>query len=415
MPRLAYVARNLAGEEVEGRLRARDENDLRLMLSRKGLELLTLRDTTPAATPDVDEPARTAPAFQGIGGRVKDASLRTVTGQLAVMLEAGESIVNSLTALSEESNDRRLCRVLEQVRDDVTGGSTLSGALERHPRVFNSFYVSSVKVGESSGALPNVFARMEAHMERRAEFRSTILTALIYPTVLTVLATVAVAFMIFFVLPKFIAIFNQNKVELPTPTLILLTIVDFLQGNWHLLLGGFIVCAIILYWQISARRGMSLIDDVMLRLPVIGQLIMDINAAIVLRTFGTLLEAGVPMMETLHVALSSCGNRAFRRAVKDVQTGVMQGEGFAPSFVRSHLFPPSVRQLVRTGETTGTLPLVMTRSAEYLEKSSVKRLARISALFEPVIIIIMGIVVGFIAIATLMPLFGLATALRQGG
>lgn len=409
MAKLSYLARTLTGEVVEGNLDAGSADELRLALSRKGLELVEWDESSLQKEERVS--GRTGTRFRLT---VKSTSLCAVTGQLALMIEAGASVVQSLDTLAAETNDRRLSNVLGGVCDDVRGGSSISAAMASYPRVFDQFFVSSIRTGESSGSLPSAFRRLEKHMERREAFLSTLRAALVYPIILTVLAMGAVAFMLTFVLPKFIAIFEQNNVQLPLPTRMLLQMVSLLETYWYLIPLVFFGVIGVGYWLLQRRGNIAIVDRFLLSIPVAGRLIKTVHSSIVLRSLGTLLEAGVPMLETLNVVQEGCSNYSFREAMAGVQTSVLQGDGFASKFKESLLFPASIRQIISTGESTGNLPMVMNRSADHLEVEADKQLKRLSTLFEPLVIIVMGVVVGFIAISVLMPLFNLTSALRGG-
>ncbi len=251
-------------------------------------------------------------------------------------------------------------------------------------------------------------------MERKEAFFSTLRAALVYPIILMVVATGAVVFMVTFVLPKFVVIFEQNNVVLPLPTRMLLGIVEFMQSYWYTFPIGLAACVLIAYWQLKNERNLVLLDRFTLRIPVVGKLLKTIHGAIVLRSLGTLLESGVPMLETLTVVQEGCSNHTFKSAIEKVYSAVIRGDGFSNSFGGNTLFPPSIRQIVATGEAAGTLPLVMNRSAMRLESEADKQLKRISTLFEPIIIIVMGVVIRFIAISVLLPLFNLTSTLRGG-
>ena len=410
MAKIGYLARTLTGEVVEGNFEAQSADELRLALSRKGLELVECDEGSLQKEEEVAS-GRTGTRFRLT---VKNTSLCSVTGQLALMIEAGASVVQSFDTLAEETNDRRLSDVLGGVCEDIRGGSSISAALASYPRVFDQFYVSSIRTGESSGSLPSAFRRLEKHMERREAFLSTLRAALVYPIILTVLAFGAVVFMLMFVLPKFIAVFKQNNVELPLPTRILLQMVTLLQTYWYVVPLLLLAMIAVAYWQLTNRRNIAIIDRMVLSIPVAGTLLKTVHSSIVLRSLGTLLESGVPMLETLNVVQEGCGNHSFRAAIEDVQTSVLQGDGFASKFKENTLFPASIRQIISTGESTGNLPIVMNRSADHLELDADKQLKRLSTLFEPLVIIVMGVMVGFIAISVLMPLFNLTSALRGG-
>jgi type IV pilus assembly protein PilC len=407
MPKMHYVARTLVGERIEGDLRAADERDLREQLSLRGLEILSVQESGGRKT-------RAARAAAAGSKRVKLKILTEETGQLALMLRAGTSLVDCLDALAEQSNDERMTDVLQSVAGEVTGGSSLAVALASHPRVFDGFYVSSVRAGEASGNMAEVFGRLESYLQKRLELRGNIITSLIYPVIIMILAVAAVTFMITFVLPKFVGIFERSGVLLPLPTRMLMGISSFVVSYWYLLIGGGVAIGVAVYYYAKSSKGSRVMDRLVLHLPIIGPVANTVQSAVLLRSLGTLMGAGVPLVETLEVAVESCKNTLFQQFVRDITAGVVQGEDLASNFAKSDLMLPSTKQMVRTGERTGTLATVFDAVADHLEDNAERQMKRLSALFEPLILIVMGVVIGFIAVSVLLPLFRLTSAARGG-
>lgn len=409
MSKIAYTARTLTGEIVEGIARGSDESEIRTTLSIKGLELLSSRKA-----PD-SRMLNFATLSARFKGRVKRSEIFWFTGQLALMLETGSTIVDSINALAEQIADDRLGRILKSVSVDLQGGSSLAAAMDAHPNAFNTFYVSAIKAGETSGNLVDVFNRIEAHMIRREELLSSIRVALTYPFILTLLCFSAVIFLVTFVLPKFTEIFERNGAVLPLPTRILLALSDFTTTYWYLIILGGIGSAICAYAYANSEIGRFRLDTIVLKLPVIGVLVNSIYTSSLLRIMGTLLNAGVPMTESMNVARDTCTSNLYRTAVSNIMSGVLRGESFSENFSKSPLFSPSTKQMIATGDRTGSLPLVMNKMANYLDRDSEKQMKKLSALVEPIVIICMGVVVGFIAISILLPLFRLTSAVKGGG
>ena len=409
MLKMAYTARTLTGEIVEGIARGRDEGEIRTSLSIKGLELLSATEAPESRMPNF---AAFSVRFKG---RVKRSEIFWFTGQLALMLETGSTIVDSLEALAEQTEDAKLRRILKSVSTDLQGGSTLAMAMGAHPNAFNTFYISAIKAGETSGNLVDVFNRLEAHMTRREELLSSIRVALAYPTILTILSFGAVVFLVTFVLPKFTEIFERNGAVLPLPTRMLLTSSEIVTTYWHFILLGGVCSAICAYAYANSETGRFRIDQIVLKLPVIGVLVNSIYTSSLLRILGTLLNAGVPMTESMNVARDTCSNNLYKTAVSNIMSGVLRGESFSENFSKSPLFSPSTKQMIATGDRTGSLPLVMNKMADYLDNDSEKQMKKLSALIEPLVIICMGVVVGFIAISVLLPLFRLTSAVKGAG
>lgn len=407
MAHAAYRARTLRGDVVEGHIRAKGEQEARMALSRKGLELLAFEEQVNAP-----EPATGEPLFQRFTRPIKSRTLRALTGQLAIMLETGTPLIDSLDALADQASDERVHTILQSASSEVRGGSTFSAALEGHPRAFNRLYVSAVKAGEASGNLTTVFNRLETHMMKRENLIAGIWAAMIYPILLTLLAICAVIFLVTFVLPKFTAVFERSGVLLPIPTRMLLAIVSTGKSHWVLLLVAAIAVPAALFAFLRSERGKPLFDRFSLAVPVVSPLVIATQSSGLLRTLGTLLDAGVPLVEAIAVAEEACSNSVFRQAIGRISASVLRGEGFSAAFSASPLFDAPTKQMVATAEETGTMAMVMTRVADHLDESIDKQMKKLSAFVEPLVIVIMGLMVGFIAIAVLLPLFRLTSAVR---
>lgn len=408
MPRLEYTARTLTGDVVTGKIRANSEYEARSALSERGFEVLTLGGPGEAGA---EGSGRGLNFFRG---RLSSTSLASATAQLSLMLRSGTSLVEALDALAEQTQDARLYDVLVSVRDQVAGGSTLAAALAAHPRAFDTFYVSAVRAGEVSGRLPDIFARLEQTLRKRVEMKTAVIISLIYPSIISVLAIFAVVFVMTYVLPKFVTIFESSHVPLPVPTQILMGISGFLVSYWYLAIAVSVGVPSALWWYVSSPKGSIAFDGLILRLPLVGSLTTMLQTALMLRTLGTLLSSGVGLLEGLDVARDACKNTRFKRMIQNVVERVTQGEDLSSSFGKSELLPPTTKQMLTTGERSGNLAKVMNSLAEHLDEEADKQLKKVSAIIEPLIIIAMGVAVGFIAVSILLPLFRLTSAARGG-
>ena len=407
MPRISYQARTLTGEVVEGRVKAHDPDEMRVILSRKGLDLIRFNEEVAEEQGEVSAPRI------GFRRSVKGSALASMTGQMALMLETGTSVVEALNAVARQTDHPRLQEALEVVSAEVQAGANLSTALGAHPHVFSRYYVSAVQTGDSSGTLPEVFQRLEEDLLKRESVKASIRAALIYPMILTVLATGAVTFMVTFVLPKFIAIFKQSGVPLPLPTKILLAISGFATSYWYAIIGLIVAVVVSLRLYFSSDQGASKWDTLVLKTPVVGSLAVAIHSSLLLRMLGTLLDAGVPLVETLNIAQGVCANGRFKALLSNATARIMRGEPFADSMADTDLFTPAIKQMLATGERTGRLPFVMNRMADRLDFTSDLRMKKLSAVVEPLIIIVMGVVIGFIAVSLLLPVFRLTSAVGR--
>ena len=407
---MTYTARTLTGKMVEGKSKAKSEQALRVSLSAKGLEPLKIVVSEDAVESSSVLSAQVKNPFD----RVKRSDLRWMTGQIALMLGAGTTIAEALEALSKQMDGKKLAGILDQIFVSVNGGSTLSTAFSEHPKVFTTFYVSAVRSGEASGDLEGVFLRLEEHIKKREQIMTRIVTAMIYPVILMLLGSSAILVMMTFVIPKFVVVFSSFGAELPLATRVLMSTASFMQAYWYLLILG--VAGGVAGFVAVMRNPITkaLIDRYILSVPVVGGLVRSIQSSALLRTLGMLLNAGIPLVDSMQVAQESCSNSEFKRTVEKISLGIIQGEGFSKNFCDSDLFDPTAKQMISTGEKTGTLAMVMTRLADHLDEEIDKQFTRLSAMAEPAIIIIMGGLIGCMAIALLSPLFQLTSAVRGG-
>jgi general secretion pathway protein F len=338
-------------------------------------------------------------------GRIKTSTLAAMTGQLALMLRTGTPLLDSVEALQNQTRDEKLYDVLGSVKNEISGGATLGNALRAHPRIFNGFYVNAVDAGETNGLLADVFTRLEDFLRKRVELRSNIITAMIYPAVIAVVAFIAVTCVMIFVLPNFIRIFEKANVLLPLPTRMLLATSQFMSQYWYVFLLAMFVGPMVFSICARTARGKRMIDYFMLHCPGVAGLTAMIETSLMLRTLGTLLGSGVSLTDALAVARSAARNSYYCHFMGDVLQNVTQGGTLSSTFESSELMSPAVKTMVSTGEATGSLALVMKEVSNYLDVESDRNLKRLSALIEPGVIILMGGVVAFIALSILMPLF----------
>jgi len=346
--------------------------------------------------------------------RVPRKQLVVVTSQLALMLETGNTISESLTVLSHQTEGTRMGEVLKHVAAGVESGRTLSDSMSEHPEAFPKLFVSAVRAGEASGHLLEVFRRLEEHMIKRVRLRENIRSALTYPAILTVLLLGVVIFSVTFVLPRFSKIFLRSGVVLPLPTRLLMAASTAAREYWYLIPVVLVAAAVGAFALYRSARFIAFLDRMMLRTPVLGELLKSVNTSSIARTLGMLLGAGVPLMESMEVAKTSVKSPSFSRFLDDVERSVIQGDGFSAPFRDSEIMTPIDRQMVQTGEKTGSLPKVMTRLADHHDEQIDIKLKRLTALVEPAFIALMGVFVGFVALAVLLPLFKMASAVKAG-
>jgi general secretion pathway protein F len=343
-------------------------------------------------------------AWPALGfGRVARRDIQGLTQQLATMLEAGMPLDRALAIQVELAPNARIRSIMTDVLHSVRGGSPLADALAKHhPRPFSRLYVNMVRAGEKGGVLESTLRRLGEFLEESQEFRDAMVSALIYPALLAGVGTAAVIFLLTFVVPRFAAIFGDLEATLPLPTLILLQVSTVIQRyGWLLGLAG-LAAFVGIRLALSTAAGRLRADRLLLGLPIVGELIVKIEVARFTRILGTLLRSGVALVGALAVVTELLTNRALARAVEGLGDGVRRGAGLAQPIADAGVFPPLAVHMVRVGEETGRLEEMLLRVAAAYEAESRKLVKRFIALAEPCVILVMGMVVGFIVVAMLL-------------
>lgn len=336
-------------------------------------------------------------------GRVAGRDLVSLTQQLATLIEAGLPLDRALAIQAELAPTPRLRAIMGDVLRSVQGGSSFADALgKHHPRPFSRLYINMVRAGEKGGVLETTLRRLAGFLEESQEFRDAVVSALIYPVLLTGVGAAAVVFLMAFVIPRFAVIFRDLGATIPLPTLILLEASGVIQRYWWLLAllagGGVLASRMVL----ATPRGRLGADRLLLRLPVAGEVIVKTEVARFTRILGTLLRSGVAMIPALAVVKDMLGNQVLARAVEGLGEGARRGAGLAQPMAEAGAFPPLAVHMVRVGEETGRLEETLLQVAASLEADTRKLVKRLIALAEPCIILVMGLVVGFIVVAMLL-------------
>lgn len=403
MPNYAYRAYTERGQRREGQIEAGGSSDAEQALWLQGLKIVRLRPATP--------PKTMADHFPSLY-KISAADIILFTRQLATFVNAGVPMSRALGTIAEETGSPLFKRVIIAVLDDLERGQNLSEALAKHPKVFPSLYIDLVRIAELTGNLEGTLKELAGYLRRDLNTLRRVRTAMIYPVVIMVVATIVVIILVFFALPAFVKIFAEFKVPLPLPTRILIAIVDFIHA-WVLAIGGTLAAlttGIVL--ALRTRRGIYLKDQIFLKTPIFGPIVLSAILNRFARTLSMVLKAGVPLGQTFDAVIAATGNRVFQRGLATVKEQMTSGEGFAGPLLRTHLFPPMMTQMVRVGEETGTLDTYLEQAAEFYEEELEYRIRGMTALIEPVMTVVVGIVVGFIAVSLISAMYGLVGALK---
>jgi len=399
MPTFAYQAVGVDGVAVSGSLEAADRFAAAAELQQRGL-LPVKVGAAPA--PSVWS---WRPDLHWQHGVQNDRLVFART--LSFLLTAGVPLDRSLTVSAQLSESAALRQALQEVLRAVKGGKSLSAALERYPKIFPSFYVSLIRAGEASGTLDRVSTQLADYQESVNELRSNLVSAMIYPALLFVVGAASVLFLLEFVVPKFAGVFEQSGAALPLPTQVLLFASGALERTWWLAVIAVPIIFLGVQRYLATERGGQRFDHFILRVPRLGTVIEQIQVSRFARSLGTLLGGGVPMVQSLEIARQVIGNRKLSDAVKHVQQGVKQGEGVVRPLEQTGAFPPLAIHLLGVGEETGRLDAMLLQVASVYERETRTAIKNLVALFEPVMILTMGVVVGTIVVSLLLAIYSI--------
>ena len=399
MPVFAYVGRGTRGA-VTGEIEATDRTTA----------VGALRNRAILVTKITEKASGKAPAKTS--GSVNDREMAIYTRQFSTMIDAGLPLVQCLNILAEQSDSKVLRAVTSNVARNVEAGSTLADALARHPKIFNDLFVNLVAVGETGGILDVVLQRLSVYIEKAAALKRKIKAAMVYPLTIVGVAFLVVLFMLTFVIPTFATMFKNLGADLPLPTQIVLWLSDFVR-SWFIfiILGAAgVVFAIRSYYK--TEQGKSTIDAMLLKMPVFGMLIRKVAVARFTRTLGTLVSAGVPILEGLRITARTAGNKVVEKAVLQCRAAVTAGKTLAEPLRSSAVFPPMVTQMINVGEQTGALDAMLSKIADFYDDEVDTAVTALTALLEPLMIVFLGIVIGGMVVAMYLPIFRLVTLIK---
>jgi type IV pilus assembly protein PilC len=399
MALFVYQGRTTAGS-TQGEVEAPNRSAAVAALRARGVLTTSIKEKT-GATPGMK-----------LGGKVKDKELAIFTRQLSTMIDAGLPLVQCLSILAEQSDSKTLRGVTTRVARDVETGSTLADAFGKHPKTFDDLFVNMIEVGESGGILDVVLQRLSQYLEKAAALKRKIKAAMIYPLTIVGVAVIVVVFMLTFVIPTFATMFTSLGAELPLPTKIVLWLSDFVQ-TWILLIAAAVAAGIYsLRRYYKTEAGQSVIDALLLKLPVFGPLIRKVAVARFTRTLGTLISSGVPILEGLRITARTAGNKVVERAVLATRTAVTAGGTITEPLKASTVFPPMVIQMINVGEQTGALDAMLGKIADFYDDEVDTAVSALTALLEPLMIVFLGVVIGGLVVAMYLPIFRLVTLVK---
>lgn len=402
MPVFEYIALDARGKQTKGSLDAESARVARQRLRSQGMSPTTVREVSGRGQ-EKAKPNRGVSFTPSLRDRVGAKTLALSTRQLATLLSAGIPLVEAVQSLADQSSPA-FRRILVNIKEQVEQGTSFARSLGAHPAVFPRLYVNMVASGEASGKLDSVTTSLAEYLETQLELRRKLISALIYPAVMLIFCFLVVTGLLAFVVPQIVEIFTKQGAVLPLPTRIMIGISNGIVFYWYLGLLGLVVFFVGLLRLYRSDRGRALFDQMLIRGPIFGPLYTKVLTARITRTLSTLLASGVGLLESLEMARNVVGNVHFQRAMRDARDGVTEGRSLSREFGRANLFPPVVCQMIAVGERSGRLEEMLATAGLTYEKDAAASIAGLTALIEPLMIIVLGGVVLAIVISVLLPL-----------
>ena len=398
MPIYKYEGKTLKGQIKKGDFEAPDEGAVRVYLRQQNIIPMKIR------------PKGKEFNLSLFKKKVQQRAIAIFTRQLATMIDAGLPLVQSLEILSVQQEQKLFKDIIRQIREDVESGSTFAGALKKHPAAFDDLYTNLVVAGEEGGILDNILLRLAGYIEKAEQLKKKVKSAMVYPTTIIGVAIIVVIILMIFVIPVFEDMFKGAGQTLPLPTLIVITMSKIIKGYVFIVVPVFIALLYLLRRYHKSENGRTVIDRLLLKMPVIGLLLQKIAVARFSRTLGTLVSSGVPILDGLTIVSRTSGNKTIETAILNARNSIREGETIAEPLGRSGIFPPMVIQMISVGESTGALDSMLSKIADFYEEEVDVAVGNLTSLLEPFLMMFLGIVIGGVVISMYLPIFQMANA-----
>ncbi len=402
MPIYSYVTKDSLGVSHKGEIETANPSQAAMLLRRKKLIIISIKAKNESTSKPWDK----------FFSRVPFSDIVIVTRQLATMVEAGLVLSEALDILEEQQTNQKFKKVLSKISSDIKGGLDFAAALDKHQDVFPPIYSKLVRAGQASGKLDTILNELATNLEKEREFRSKVRGAMIYPIVVVTMMIGVMLVMVFFVMPKLLGLYKESGVDLPLPTKIMIGFAGFMTGYWWALLIGIIGFVFAFNRYISTPEGKLIIDKIMLKLPVIGKVTSLVILTDFTRTFGLLVASGLSILESIKIVGDISGNLVYRNSLDTAYKGVERGLTFSSQLLGLPVFPKIIGQMAKTGEETGKLDEIMTKISDYFEAEADNSLKNITTLIEPIVLVILGIGVGFLVVSIILPIYQLTTNIK---
>jgi type IV pilus assembly protein PilC len=397
-----YIAKDIQGKSVSATIAADSE----------GTVLSNLRGSGLTPVEIIRQEKRGWRGFSLFKKKVKAESIVVFSRQLATMIEAGIPLVQGLDTLQQQTNDPLFTEIIRSVKENVEGGGSLSEALEKHPRTFGPLFVNLVRAGENSGTLAEIMDRVAGYLEYSRALRKKVKSAMMYPAVVSVMAMIITILLLVKVVPVFGTIYESFDASLPLPTLMLLRFSDLMRRFLPLVFAGMIGLGLLVRGFYRTDKGRLRIDTAKFRVPVFGELVKKVALSRFSRTLSTLVRSGVPILRSLDIVAKTAGNYAIELAVEDSAKKIKEGESIAAPLEETGIFPPMVVRMIAVGEKTGKLDVMLEKIADFFDEQVNTTLAGLTALIEPLLIGVLGVVIGTIVICMFLPILRMSSIIK---
>lgn len=397
METFIWSGRTRDGQRQKGELSAKNKDEVISIMRKQNIMVTSV--ATRARKLSIHLP------FQS---KASDKDIAIFTRQFATMIDAGLPLVQCLDILSKQADNKAFAAVINEIRQDVEAGSTYADSLKKHPAVFGDLYANMVAAGELGGILDTILNRLSKYIEKNIKLKRQVKAALFYPATIVAVAFIVIIVLLVYVIPIFAKMFTDFGGTLPAPTRLVIGASDFMRSNILIIIGIMAAAIIGARKYYKTQNGRLVIDSIVLRMPVFGMLARKIAVAKFTRTLGTLISSGVPILDGLDIVAKTSGNKVVEKAIYATRQSISEGKTLSEPLEASKVFPPMVVQMIGVGETTGALDAMLSKIADFYDDEVDSTVGILTSLLEPILMIFLGIVIGFIVVAMYLPIFKMA-------
>ena len=401
MPVFIWTGKNARGDKKKGEMEASSEDVVRASLRRMKIEPIKIK-------------VKPKDLFENIAflqPKVKETDIILFARQFSTMIDAGLPIIQCLDILCSQQENATFKKMLKSIKEQVEGGATLAESLKKYPKEFDDLFVNMIAAGEAGGILDTILRRLSTYMEKAAKLKSKVKGAMTYPLVTLAIAVIVLAVILVFVIPVFQDMFADMGSELPPFTQLVITVSDFTKKNIIYIVVGLLLFFVAFKKFYSTEKGREFVDELLLKLPVFGELIRKVAVAKFTRTMGTMLSSGVAILEALEIVAKTAGNKTIENAVYVVRSDIAEGRTMADPLSESGVFPPMVCQMIAVGESTGALDAMLEKIAVFYDEEVDQAVENLTSLIEPFMLVFLGVTIGGLVIAMYLPVFKMASAI----